>query len=58
MVAGDFNAESSAWGSGTTDARGRAICETIDKLQLEVANEGNRATFHKEDSRESIVDIT
>lgn len=58
MVAEDFNAKSSAWGSGTTDAGGRSLWETIHSLQVEVVNKKSVITFHKDDRRESVLDVT
>lgn len=57
LVAGDFNAKSSAWGSRVTDARGEALQEWAVSMGLEIMNRGSVSTCVRQQG-ESIVDVT
>lgn len=57
IVAGDFNAKSSLWGSSATDARGRAVEEWLTSSGLVLANRGSASTCVRRQG-ESIVDLT
>ncbi|XP_050099231.1 uncharacterized protein LOC126579726 [Anopheles aquasalis] len=57
LVAGDFNAWSTAWGSRRTSPRGHRLEEAIARLRLVLANTGNTSTFCK-NGGESIIDVT
>ncbi|XP_035787931.1 uncharacterized protein LOC118464595 [Anopheles albimanus] len=57
LVAGDFNAWSTAWGSRKTCPRGHRLQEAITRLKLVLANTGNTRTFSK-NGGESIIDVT
>ncbi|XP_047544466.1 uncharacterized protein LOC125076778 [Vanessa atalanta] len=57
LVAGDFNAKSTAWGSPSTDARGEALEEWAVSLGLAVINSGSESTCVRQQG-ESIVDVT
>lgn len=56
-MAGDFNAKSPAWGSVTTDARGRFLERFAAALDLWPENVGSVPTFAVGD-RSSVVDVT
>ncbi|XP_041989124.1 uncharacterized protein LOC121740461 [Aricia agestis] len=57
VVAGDFNAKSTRWGSPATDARGRAMADWLATTGLVVANRGAVSTCVRWQG-ESIVDLT
>ncbi|XP_046976534.1 uncharacterized protein LOC124542649 [Vanessa cardui] len=57
LVAGDFNAKSTAWGSPATDVRGEALEEWAVSLGLTPMNSGSESTCVRQQG-ESIVDIT
>ena len=57
LLAGDFNAHSTLWGSRRTDVRGRALSDWIAALGLVVLNQGSRSTLVRWQG-ESIVDLT
>lgn len=57
IVAGDFNAKSTAWGSPVTDARGAALEEWALAADLVVINQGTTETCVRQQGG-SIVDIT
>lgn len=57
VVAGDFNAKSSSWGSDTTDAKGEALEAFAASLGIWVCNVGNTPTFVRGTSV-SIIDVT
>lgn len=57
VIAGDFNAWASEWGSRRTNPRGRSLLEALAKLNVDLANEGTTSTYCR-DGRESIIDVT
>lgn len=57
VIAGDFNAWSTDWGSRLTTPRGEMLMETFAELQLVLANRGNTPTFRRVGGS-SIVDLT
>ncbi|XP_071453554.1 uncharacterized protein [Hetaerina americana] len=57
LIAGDFNAWATEWGSAKTNARGRALLEAVATLELEFTNTGAAPTFIKA-GKLSIVDVT
>lgn len=57
IVAGDFNAKSTLWGSPATDARGRAMADWLASTGLVLANEGAVNTCVRQQGG-SIVDLT
>ncbi|XP_041972340.1 uncharacterized protein LOC121728266 [Aricia agestis] len=57
VVAGDFNAKSTRWGSPATDARGRAMADWLATTGLIVTNRGAASTCVRWQG-ESIVDLT
>jgi endonuclease/exonuclease/phosphatase (EEP) superfamily protein YafD len=57
LVAGDFNAKSTAWGSPATSLRGDALMEWVIALGLTVLNTGLESTCVRPQG-ESIVDVT
>ncbi|XP_070855029.1 uncharacterized protein [Drosophila suzukii] len=57
LIAGDFNAWSTTWGSASTPQRGTILLEAVALLNVCLLNEGNRPTFSKS-GRESIIDLT
>jgi hypothetical protein len=59
IVAGDFNAKSTAWGCPKTSKRGAMLEETMATCHLHCANEGRAPTFLREHTQQgSIIDIT
>ncbi|KAH8346019.1 hypothetical protein KR067_007221, partial [Drosophila pandora] len=57
VIAGDFNAWAEEWGSPRTNARGRALQETLAALDVALLNTGSRNTFSRA-GYGSIVDLT
>lgn len=57
LVAGDFNAKSSAWGSSVTDVRGRALQDWVTITGLSIVNRGTQNTCVRQHGG-SVVDIT
>lgn len=57
IITGDFNTTSSMWGNNSTNKRGKIMEEWIAKLNLIVANRGNKPTFERREQR-SNIDIT
>ncbi|XP_070851477.1 uncharacterized protein [Drosophila suzukii] len=57
LIAGDFNARSTKWGSASTTQRGTILLEAVASLNVCLLNEGNRPTFSKS-GRESTIDLT
>lgn len=57
LVAGDFNAKSTAWGSPATDVRGEVLEEWAVSLGLVILNRGSENTCVRRQGG-SIVDIT
>ncbi|XP_047993927.1 uncharacterized protein LOC125232342 [Leguminivora glycinivorella] len=57
LVAGDFNAKSTAWGSPATDIRGEVLEEWAISQGLTVLNTGSESTCVRPQG-ESIVDVT
>lgn len=56
VIAGDFNAWSTAWGSTHTNTRGRILTECMATLNMELLNNGEH-TFEVGD-RTSAIDLT
>lgn len=57
IVTGDFNAISTTWGNNRTTKRGKIMEEWIGKLDLTVANTGDRPTFERR-NQTSFLDLT
>ena len=57
VVAGDFNAWAVEWGSRFTNQRGQILLGAFAKLNLDLANVGNKSTFSR-NGAESIIDVT
>ncbi|XP_046976478.1 uncharacterized protein LOC124542591 [Vanessa cardui] len=57
LVAGNFNAKSTAWGSPVTDVRGEALKEWAVSLGLTPMNSGSESTCVRQQG-ELIVDVT
>lgn len=57
VIGGDFNAWAVEWGSRLTNARGWALLESMARLNVEVANVGNKNTYSR-NGAESIIDVT
>ncbi|XP_068141221.1 uncharacterized protein [Drosophila tropicalis] len=57
VIAGDFNAWAQEWGSSITNARGRAVLESLASLDVALLNCGSRNTFNSA-GRGSIIDLT
>lgn len=57
IVLGDFNAKATEWGSPTTDRRGQLLTEVICSRNMIIANNGNKPTFVRGESK-SYIDIT
>ena len=56
IIAGDFNAWSTAWGSRHTNHRGRLLLEFISQTNLTIMNSGTQNTFQK-GNKGSIIDL-
>ncbi|XP_070068041.1 uncharacterized protein [Drosophila takahashii] len=57
MVAGDFNAWATEWGSAYTNARGKIVVEAFASLDLLLLNAGSNPTFSRAGGQ-SIIDLT
>jgi len=57
LIAGDFNAWHTTWGSRYNNARGEALVDMISSLGMNILNRGNAPTFQRGNA-ESIVDLT
>lgn len=57
LIAGDFNAWSTEWGSASTTRRGRELEDLMSKCGLFAMNDGNTPTFRSRE-RMSFVDVT
>lgn len=57
VVAGDFNAWSTQWGSHESNRRGQDLLEALARLNVDLANEGFTSTFRR-NGVSSIVDVT
>lgn len=57
IIAGDFNAWATEWGSKSTNTRGTILIEVFARLDVILANSGNTSTFRKNGS-ESVIDLT
>ncbi|XP_041987956.1 uncharacterized protein LOC121739522 [Aricia agestis] len=57
IIAGDFNAKSTLWGSPATDARGRVVANWLASKGFVLANRGTTSTCVRWQG-ESIVDLT
>lgn len=58
IIGGDVNAKVVEWYIGLTDRRDSLISEMLARLDLNVANIGNTATFRNLNYEETIPDIT
>ena len=56
VIAGDFNAWSTTWGSRCSNQRGDLLLEAFAGLNISLLNRGNATTYRKA-GRESIIDI-
>ena len=56
IIAGDFNAWSTAWGSKRTNHRGRLILEFLSQTNLTLMNSGTKNTYQK-GNKGSIIDL-
>ncbi len=56
IIAGDFNAWSTAWGSRRTSHRGRLLLEFLGQTNLTIINSGTQNTFQK-GNKGSIIDL-
>lgn len=57
VVAGDFNAWSTLWGSRETTTRGQDLLDALARLNVELANVGNTSTFRR-NGVSSVIDVT
>lgn len=57
VIAGDFNAWSTQWGSRETTRRGQDLLEALARLNVELANTGDKSTFRR-NGVSSIIDLT
>lgn len=57
VIAGDFNAWATEWGSRWTNTRGYTLLDAFSQLDIVLANQGNATTFRKGNCG-SIIDIT
>lgn len=57
IIAGDFNAWATEWGSAYTNARGQLLLEAFAILDIVLLNQGDKPTFCRGEAT-SIVDIT
>lgn len=58
FLAGDFNANNLAWGSTSTDIRGREVLEVIDDNNLVILNDGQATTVGTHVWRQNALDLT
>lgn len=58
FIAGDFNANNLAWGSISTDVRGREVLEVIDENNLVFLNDGDKTTVGSHVWRPNVLDLT
>ncbi len=56
IIAGDFNAWSTAWGSRSTNHRGRLVLEFLSQTNLTIINSGTQNTFQK-GNKGSVIDL-
>ena len=57
VIAGDFNAWATEWGSRVTNQRGEVLLDSFARADVCLCNTGNSPTFAK-NGRKSIVDLT
>ncbi|XP_041632160.2 uncharacterized protein [Drosophila kikkawai] len=57
IIAGDFNAWSTTWGSTATTQRGTALLDALATLDVCLLNDGGKCTYSKA-GRESSIDLT
>ncbi|XP_068149518.1 uncharacterized protein [Drosophila tropicalis] len=57
IIAGDFNAWAVEWGSGLTNAKGRALLEAFATLDIALLNVGSQNTFNRA-GLGSVIDLT
>lgn len=58
ILAGYFNAKSTAWGVERSDMRRKELAEMAASLDLTVLNTGSSTIFRRKGCRETIIDIT
>ena len=56
IIAGDFNAWSTAWGSRSTNHRGRLVLEFLSQTNLTIINSGTQNTYQK-GNKGSVIDL-
>ena len=57
IIAGDFNAWATEWGSRTNNRRGDALLNSFSSLELSILNSGTTPTFVR-DGKSSVIDVT
>lgn len=57
ILAGDFNAKHTTWGSPNNDARGEALADLVQSADLVICNSGLTLTREK-DGYQSYIDVT
>ncbi|KAH8397739.1 hypothetical protein KR215_000933, partial [Drosophila sulfurigaster] len=57
LIAGDFNAWATEWGSARTNDKGQALLEALATLDVVLLNSGNQYTFSR-GSMGSTIDVT
>ena len=57
IIAGDYHAWATEWGSRYTNARSRCLLETFTSLPVALMNDGRGSTFRRAGSS-SIVDLS
>lgn len=58
VILGDFNARNHAWGSKTTDTRGKVVENLMDDSKLVLLNENQPTYFNVANDSESSIDLT
>ena len=58
ILAGDFNAWATEWGSRETNSRSIALLDALAFLNVALLNTGTTPTFETTDGRMSIIDLT
>lgn len=58
LIAGDFNAKSTAWGSSIDDPKGNLILDLVTANNLTINNIGNTPTFCNSRGHLSYIDLT
>ena len=57
IIAGDFSASATEWGSSRTTPRGSILLDTFASMNICLMNVGAKSTYSKA-GRESIIDLT